>query len=98
MFNFYLLLAYNFILIFSFESMSSKFQGKYYYFIDKNIIKTYLATFLRVVCSSLHITFLAFSTSLAADPRRYTVREGALGFLEILIISFSLGTPEVKQH
>jgi len=52
-------------------------------------------TFLRVVCSNLHRTVLAFSASLAAFPVRNTVREGALGFLEMLMISFSLGTPSV---
>ena len=38
---------------------------------------------------------MAFSASLAALPVRKTVSEGALGFLEILMISLSLGTPSV---
>ena len=54
-----------------------------------------ILTFLSVVCSKRQSTFLAFSASLAAAPVRKTVREGALGFLLILIISFNLGTPKV---
>ena len=37
----------------------------------------------------------AFSASLAGLPVRKMVREGVLGFLETLIISFNLGTPSV---
>lgn len=44
-------------------------------------------TFLRVVCSKRHKTFLVFSTSLAAAPVKNTVNEGAFGFLLVLIIS-----------
>jgi len=44
-------------------------------------------TFLNVVCSRRHNTFLAFSASLAAAPVKNTVNDGALGFLLILIIS-----------
>jgi hypothetical protein len=52
-------------------------------------------TFRNVVCSSLHSTFLAFSASLAAAPVRKTVSDGALGFLDMLMISFRRGTPKV---
>jgi hypothetical protein len=52
-------------------------------------------TFLSVVCSRRHKTFFAFSASLAAAPVKKTVREGAFGFLEMLMISFNRGTPKV---
>ena len=38
---------------------------------------------------------MAFSASLAQEPSKKTVSEGAFGFFEILMISFSLGTPRV---
>lgn len=44
-------------------------------------------TLRRVVCSNLHRTFFAFSASLAAAPVKKTVKDGAFGFLLILIIS-----------
>ena len=47
------------------------------------------------MCSSRQRTFLAFSASLAVEPSKKTVSEGAFGFFEILMISFSLGTPRV---
>jgi len=55
----------------------------------------FAVTFLRVVCSSLQRTVFAFSASLAAFPVRNTVREGALGFLDMFMISLSRGTPRV---
>jgi hypothetical protein len=54
-----------------------------------------IQTHLKVVCSSRQRTFLAFSASLAVEPSKKTVSEGAFGFFEILMISFSLGTPRV---
>jgi len=55
----------------------------------------FAVTFLSVVCSRRHNTFLAFSASLAAAPVRKTVSDGALGFLLMLMISFRRGTPSV---
>ena len=70
--------------------------------IPKNNIKAFekaLAVkkkkYLRGVCSSLQSTFLAFSASLEAAPIKKTVKEGAFGFFEMLMISFNLGTPSV---